>query len=74
MKFEAVLYREKTIEFFVRKGLYWHGSVILYIGRGGQDISFQDGDDVSILFFYHLLSNKMTQVIGAVLLMTSTTF
>ena len=63
MKFEAIRFREKTTEFFGKKGMSWHGAVIFYKANDSAINQTEAADtmELSNLFFDHLISNDMTQ-------------
>ena len=72
MKFEAIRFREKTTEFFGKKGMSWHGAVVFYYNstesstHSASSAAGQE-DEIRTLFFDHLLTNDMKQDRVAVL-------
>ena len=53
MKFEHVYFREKTVEYFGKKGLSWHGAMIYYICL--------ETKELKILYYDHIFTGDLKQ-------------
>lgn len=70
MKFEALRFREKTLEFFGKKGIFWHGIVVFYLPvdvAGSANHTNGTGTELlSMLFYDHIVQGDSKQDVFAV--------
>ena len=70
MKFESMYFREKTTDFYGKKGLSWHGSMLYsrYVESDLDSIAMDEGlKDFKITYFDHISSGDSKQEYVAVM-------
>ena len=56
MKFEPVRFREKTSEFFVKRGVSWHGMVVFHLESVyDDDGNYKGSGHLSMLYYDHIV-------------------
>jgi len=68
MKYNPMLYREKTNQFYDKKGISWHGSLV-HMRHVAQtsDERVEDYESFDLFYYAHILLGDTTQDMGAVL-------
>lgn len=64
MKFEPIFFREKSSEFFGKKGISWHGAVVFHMAARDdiENIEYiSDMSSLATLYIDHIVGNQTTQ-------------
>ncbi|PXF46050.1 hypothetical protein BWQ96_04225 [Gracilariopsis chorda] len=67
MKFEPLRYKEKTIEFFGKKGISWNCTVVFYLSDDyGSDVENTSPHHLYMLFYDHIVQGDTQKDVSAV--------
>lgn len=67
MKYEPIRYREKTLDFFGKKGISWHGIVVFHLDKCYDESGKYTGPEhLSMLFYDHFIQGDTQQDVTAV--------